>query len=191
MTTWHGRSRISVVLPQYGKRTIVKKTHVTSAIIQTFWGLYKAQADCSDHAILTEFKRLHPDLVAEETARVVDKHLLSDIARCLDAIGIAPMDPGESATDRGLFADLPGYQLPLFVEYVDSEGEHRRKLPGLLTLPEFDSVVQLATDKVTRATQVVEDWLRKREALLPYWQSYPARTMAEAYEAKAKAEGKA
>jgi hypothetical protein len=169
----------------------VKKTNVTAAIIQTFWRLYKAQEDFSDRAILEEFKRVHPDLVAAESARVVDKHLLSDIAKCLDAIGIAPMDPTESSQDLGLFVDLPGYQLPLFVEYVDSNGERRRKLPALLTLPEFDSVIDLAADRVTRATRVVEDWIEKRKALLPYWEGYPARTLAEAYEAKAKAETEA
>jgi hypothetical protein len=169
----------------------VKTTDVTAAIIQTFWRLYKAHEDFFDRAILAEFKRAHPDLVAAESARVVDRHLLGDIARCLDAIGIAPMHPPESSQGLWLLDGLPGHQLPLFVEYVDSHGERRRKTPALLTLPEFDSVIELAADKVTRATRVVEDWLEKRKALLPYWEGYPARTLAEAYEAKAKAESEA
>jgi hypothetical protein len=101
------------------------------------------------------------------------------------------MHPPESSQGLWLLDGLPGHQLPLFVEYVDSHGERRRKTPALLTLPEFDSVIELAADKVTRATRVVEDWLEKRKALLPYWEGYPARTLAEAYEAKAKAESEA
>jgi hypothetical protein len=165
-----------------------KKSPISSAIIHTFWSLYTRQGDMTDQAILAELKRRHPDAVAAESALLVDRHLLGHIAKSLDSIGFAPADAPARATDQSLFGALPGTQLPLFVGYIDSNGERRCKQPGLLTMGEFDSVIQLAADKVQRATKTLEDWLAKRAALQPYWEGDPARTLAEAYAAMAQAQ---
>jgi hypothetical protein len=170
---------------------VVKKSPITNAIIRTFWALYNGQSDLTDQAILAELKRAHPEAIAAESALLLDRHLLTHIAKCLGAIGCAPAATGTGATEQALFGALPGTQLPLFVGYLDSQGVHRCKQPGLLTLGEFDTVIQLAADKVQRATKTLEDWLAKRAALQPYWEGDPTRTLAEAYAAMAEAKRQA